>query len=150
MKVSEVTVYSRNLIYVVLIQSNVSLLIPCLTKMLMTKLRPIFFYQVEQICLHHPLKDSGAFPGQAVPNMTAALGGCCPVIEGRLCPDGAGTFLVCVSIAIIPCAVGAFSSWGGEKSAGELREKKGVKNKCEKLDRSTSCLEMREDFSGRL
>lgn len=110
MKVSEVTVYSCNLIYVVLIQSNVSLLIPCLTKMLMTKLRPIFFYQVEQICLHHPLKDSGAFPGQAVPNMTAALGGCCPVIEGRLCPDGAGTFLVCVSIAIIPCAVGAFSS----------------------------------------
>lgn len=149
MKVSEVTIYSCNLIYVVLIQSNVLLLIPCLTKMLMTKLWPTFFYQVEQICLHHPLKDSGAFPGQAVPNVAAALGGCCPVIEGRLCPDRADTFLVYASITIIPCAMGAFSSWG-EKSAEELREKKGVKNKCEKLDRGTSCLEMKEDFSGRL
>lgn len=38
MKVAEVTIYSRNLIYVVLTQSNVLLLVPCLTKMLMAKL----------------------------------------------------------------------------------------------------------------
>lgn len=32
----------------------------------------------------------------------------------------------------------------------KLREEKRVKNECEKLDRGTWCLEMKQDFSGKL
>lgn len=37
------------------------------------------------------------------------------------------------------------------KNTEEFRaDEKGVKNKCEKLDHDTWCLEMKQDFSGRL
>lgn len=38
-----------------------------------------------------------------------------------------------------------------KKNSEELRaDEKRVKNKCEKSDHGTRCLEMKEDFSGRL
>lgn len=45
---------------------------------------------------------------------------------------------------------GSLHQWRG-KNTEELRaDKKGVKNKCEKLDHGTWCLEVKQDFSGKL
>lgn len=88
-------------------------------------------------------------PGQALPNVAAALSGCCPGTESRLGPGRADKFLACISIILTACVCsGSLQQLRRKKELKNLEKR--VKNECEKLDHGTWCLEMKQDFSGKL